>query len=139
MIDENVPQATTIELRQTGFDVQTVVDKMPSASDEDVLNYSIASGRLLVTADSDLNRLVYLNNWHVPDGLILNRDPWPIFTGRLVWALVNHGRENMVMVFGRNEVRATAPLPGRQPSREAVRHQYVKRGFPSHLAMKRHI
>jgi len=59
LVDESTGQATVDYLRQQGFDVFSVAEEMPQASDEEILAQATISDRILVTNDKDFGELIY--------------------------------------------------------------------------------
>jgi len=54
LADENFPLRAVDVLRQEGFDVSSIREIQPGASDEWVLSLCVAEGRALMTLDKDL-------------------------------------------------------------------------------------
>ncbi len=59
LANENFPLPAVRLLREAGVDVETVLDVMPAASDEDVLAYARREQRWIVTFDRDYGDLVF--------------------------------------------------------------------------------
>ncbi len=59
IIDESAGSAVVEYLRQTGHDVIAVHEKIPQATDGDVLALASAENRILVTNDKDFGDLVF--------------------------------------------------------------------------------
>lgn len=58
LTDENVSRAVILGLRQRGVDVLSIPDAgMIAASDEEILSFALAQGRVIFTQDDDFLRL----------------------------------------------------------------------------------
>ena len=72
LLDENIGVITAVRLRKEGYDVVSVLEACPSATDEEVLALAREQERILVTLDRDFGRLVfYYSQRHV--GIIFLR------------------------------------------------------------------
>ncbi len=70
--DESVDRGICLKLRDLGYAVEAIEEILPSIDDDEVLDYTVRSGSILVTADKDFGELVYrLGRIH--DGIILLR------------------------------------------------------------------
>jgi predicted nuclease of predicted toxin-antitoxin system len=58
LADENVSRLVIERLRAPGFDVASVRETMPGASDKDVLDEAASDDRVLVTEDRDFGEPV---------------------------------------------------------------------------------
>ena len=58
LADENVSRLVVERLRAAGFDVASVRETRPGASDKDVIDEADSDGRVLVTEDRDFGELV---------------------------------------------------------------------------------
>lgn len=59
LIDESVDFPVASFLRESGFDVKTVVETAPSLKDRDVLNLANQENRILITNDKDFGQLIF--------------------------------------------------------------------------------
>lgn len=73
LANENVPVEVTEFLRHAGFDVESVLETMPGASDEVVLKRSVVENRILLTFDRDFGELVFRAGKRASSGIILFR------------------------------------------------------------------
>ena len=75
LLDENLPRRTVVLLQSAGHDVVSVLEVARGISDEEVLDYAVREGRILVTLDTDFGRLIYDRDYRLlpPPGLILFR------------------------------------------------------------------
>ena len=75
LLDENLPRRTVGLLQSAGHDVVSVLEVARGISDEEVLDYAVREGRILVTLDTDFGRLIYDRDYRLPPppGLILFR------------------------------------------------------------------
>lgn len=82
LVNENVPRPALLALRTAGVDVESVAERMPSASDADVLAYAATSGRWLITFDRDYGTMVFSRKAPAPAAIIYLRQgayppTWP--------------------------------------------------------------
>jgi predicted nuclease of predicted toxin-antitoxin system len=75
LTDENFPQASVHRLREAGHDVFDVTEKMPGATDIEVLTYAAEDARILLTFDRDYGELIYRQKRPVPKGVVFLRIP----------------------------------------------------------------
>lgn len=73
LANENFPLPAVRLLQEAGVDVQTVLDVMPAASDEDVLAYARREQRWIVTFDRDYGDLVFRKGMPPPPAIIYLR------------------------------------------------------------------
>jgi len=59
LADESCDFAVVRALRGAGYDVMTVRDANPGASDEAVIGLALAQSRILLTEDKDFGRMVF--------------------------------------------------------------------------------
>jgi predicted nuclease of predicted toxin-antitoxin system len=71
--DENIPGDCIGRLRRDGHDVQWIRDTMPGATDEQVIAYAVAEGRLILTLDKDFGDHVFHRGTKAATGIILLR------------------------------------------------------------------
>jgi predicted nuclease of predicted toxin-antitoxin system len=58
LFDEHIPSSTAQELRNRGIEVEAVYEtELQSASDEEIVEYVIETGKVIVTQDSDFLEL----------------------------------------------------------------------------------
>lgn len=60
LLDENIGGIVISSLRETGYDVVSVLETFPGAEDEEVLKKATKENRILVTLDKDFGKLIYL-------------------------------------------------------------------------------
>jgi predicted nuclease of predicted toxin-antitoxin system len=63
LVDECTGTSIAACLRDEGYDVVTVAEVMPQASDRKILNRAVSEGRIVVTNDKDFGQLVYYSGW----------------------------------------------------------------------------
>lgn len=73
LLDENLSLAAARLLREAGHDVTSVEDEAPGASDPDVIALARATGRVLVTFDSDIGEQLFLHGDPAPAGVLYLR------------------------------------------------------------------
>lgn len=79
LADENFLGLAVTALREVGFDVVWVLEDLPGATDEEVLNQSVVQGRTLLTFDYDL--MVVVPDDGPPDRRRLAYERlWPMFS-----------------------------------------------------------
>ena len=73
LTNENFPLPAVRLLREAGLDIETVLDVMPGASDEEVLAYARREQRWIVTFDRDYGELVFRKRMLPPPAIIYLR------------------------------------------------------------------
>ncbi len=73
LADENFPLHALDVLRQNGFDVSSIREIQPGASDEWVLSLCAAEGRTLITLDKDFGDLAFQRRLLAEFGILLFR------------------------------------------------------------------
>lgn len=95
LLDENIGVLVARSLEQGGFDVISVAEVIPGASDNQVIEYARNERRIVVTFDKDFGSLVFqCREEH--QGVILLRlqDETPTYvSGLLTQLLRQHGPE----------------------------------------------
>lgn len=59
MVDESTGAAVVAHLREFGYDVLSVAEEMPRASDTDILERAAREGRIVLTNDKDFGELAF--------------------------------------------------------------------------------
>ncbi len=59
LADENIGVAVVVFLRELGYNVVSIIETSPGASDAEVLRRAYRDRRILVTSDTDFGELVY--------------------------------------------------------------------------------
>jgi predicted nuclease of predicted toxin-antitoxin system len=82
LANENWPRPALLALRAAGMDVQAVAERMPRASDIEVLRHAAADGRWLLTFDRDYGELVFARAVPPPPAIVYLRQEayapdWP--------------------------------------------------------------
>lgn len=73
LANENVPASSIDAARKAGHDVAWVAESAPGATDDAVLQLSLAEGRVLVTFDKDFGEMVFRLGNAASCGVILMR------------------------------------------------------------------
>ena len=73
LANENFPLPAVRVLRDAGVDIQTVLEVMPGASDEEVLAYARRAQRWIVTFDRDYGDLVFRKGLPPPPAIVYLR------------------------------------------------------------------
>jgi predicted nuclease of predicted toxin-antitoxin system len=73
LADENVPAPSVTLLRRTGYDVISVLEERPGASDVEIIRWSAESGRVIITFDRDFGDLIFQRVVAPPAGVIFIR------------------------------------------------------------------
>jgi predicted nuclease of predicted toxin-antitoxin system len=73
LADENVPGAVVSALRDRGYDVVSVRESLPGATDRAVLELAPKELRILITFDRDFGELAYNSMLPATSGIILIR------------------------------------------------------------------
>lgn len=73
LADENFPMPSVSVLREAGHDVQHIGDIAGGSVDEDVVARANATGRILLTFDSDLGTLAIARNRPAHSGIVYFR------------------------------------------------------------------
>lgn len=72
LVDECTGTSVVACLRRAGHDAVAVVDVMPQADDEDILDFAVAEGRIVVTNDKDFGEMIFRSEW-LHRGVVLLR------------------------------------------------------------------
>lgn len=75
LANENWPRPALLVLRAAGLDVQAVGERMPRASDAEVLHHAASEGRWVLTFDRDYGELVFARAVAPPAGAADHRMP----------------------------------------------------------------
>ena len=76
LVDENLHALTAELLRNAGYDVASVLEISPGASDAEVLARAVAEHRVLVTLDKqDFGGLIYRDRLPAPPAVLVFRLP----------------------------------------------------------------
>ncbi len=73
LANENFPVVSFKKLREAGHDVTAVIEIMPGARDEQVLEKAHNESQIILTFDSDYGELVFKRKLPVPAGVIYLR------------------------------------------------------------------
>jgi predicted nuclease of predicted toxin-antitoxin system len=110
LANENFHLASIHFLRNRGYDVESVLEKSPGATDNDVLEWARREGRILLTFDSDYGRLIYESKLPPPIGVVYFRfntsipeEPAEILLQRI--SAEHLSLQGQFTVLRRNEVR----------------------------------
>jgi predicted nuclease of predicted toxin-antitoxin system len=118
LANENFPRASVCRLREAGHDVFDVTERMPGATDTEVLAYAAADARILLTFDRDYGELIYRQKRPVPLGVVYLRIP-PAFPLQAAETLLSMekltglgdwGLEGQFTVINSRDIRQR-PLP----------------------------
>ena len=111
LADESCDFAFTRALRQAGYDVKTITEYMPGASDLKVLESAFEEGRILLTEDKDFGGWVFAHG-RATAGVFLVRYPANMriqMTQAIVELVSEHGaemrRRYVVLEPGRARIR----------------------------------
>ena len=80
LADENISRLVVERLRAAGFDVSSVRETRPGASDKDVLDEAGSDDRVLITEDRDFGELVVRQRLKVRGMILLELDRAPSAT-----------------------------------------------------------
>jgi len=80
LLDENIGLKVYRELRRRGYEVQTVIEELRGASDEEVVRVALNNDKIVVTMDKDFG---YLAQAYNPPGIVLLRLRVPTIRHRL--------------------------------------------------------
>lgn len=110
LANENIPRATVTALRDAGYDVLSVAEKMPGAEDRAILTLAAKEGRTILTFDADYGELIYQKRMAVPAGLVFLRfaPKNPAEPGKLLLMLLEQGGtelEGHFTVLERDRIR----------------------------------
>jgi predicted nuclease of predicted toxin-antitoxin system len=73
LADENFPRPALEALRKAGWDVGSIAEQCPGASDEDVAALCAAQDRILLALDKDFGELVFRRGLPSGIGVVLFR------------------------------------------------------------------
>jgi len=71
LADENIPAPVVAELRRCGFDVQSVAEDQPGATDSTVAALATATGRVLLSEDHDFGELAVRRQIALPGCVLI--------------------------------------------------------------------
>ena len=95
LADESCDFLIVRKLRSADYDVLSVAESFPSASDQQVLEHAIKSGRILLTEDKDFGEWVFAHGEKIK-GVILIRFPGNArkrLGGEIILLIDDHGTE----------------------------------------------
>lgn len=73
LANENLPLATILKLKSSGWDVLSISLDSPSITDEEVMKIAIEEKRTIITFDRDYGTLIYQYGYRPPAGVIYLR------------------------------------------------------------------
>ena len=122
LADENSPLESVQQLRDIGYDVTSVTEEQPGATDRVVLEWAIRDERIILTFDRDYGDLVYRLGLAAPVGLVYLRfDPLtPQEPARRLIDMISAGNltlDGRFTVLARGRVRQR-PLPEEAGTRD---------------------
>ncbi len=66
LLDENIGYLAVLNLRESGYDIVSILEESPGITDQEVLQKAKSEKRIIVTLDGDFGALVYRDsNKHV--------------------------------------------------------------------------
>lgn len=74
LADENVSRLVIERLRHECYDVMSIAETKPGASDETILDAAEADGRILITEDRDFGEMVVRQRLDLPGVILLELD-----------------------------------------------------------------
>jgi len=110
-LDENLPRVVLAILRESGFDVMSVVEeKLGGADDDQILEICGQEGRVLITQDLDFSDVNLLQRSKLPGIIILrlknqSRESVMTVVCRLVPFLINHPPTGKILIVNENRIR----------------------------------
>jgi predicted nuclease of predicted toxin-antitoxin system len=118
LVNENFPRPALIALRAAGVDVGAVSERMPAASDRDVLAHAAADARWLVTVDRDYGELVFARKASVPPAILYLRQgtyapSWPAEVVLAALARADFVAGHLVVASGTTLRRRALPATSR--------------------------
>jgi predicted nuclease of predicted toxin-antitoxin system len=108
LANENFPLPSTVLLHNNGQDIIDVADIMPSAPDNEVLQYAYQEKRIILTFDSDYGELIY--RFKMPSsGVVYFRfiPTTPLEPAEMIlqWLSANIPLANQFTIAKRNKIR----------------------------------
>ena len=73
LANENFPVSSIKKLRQAGIDIDAIIEMMPGAKDQQVLDSAYKTGRIILTFDRDYGELIFRHELPVPAGVVYFR------------------------------------------------------------------
>ncbi|MBS0305078.1 MAG: DUF5615 family PIN-like protein [Proteobacteria bacterium] len=115
LANENWPRPALSALRAAGLDIQAVAERMPGASDAEVLRHAAAQGRWVLTFDRDYGELVFARSVPPPPAIVYLRQgayapDWPARVVLDLLLRVDWVSGHLVVVDGRSVRRRALPL-----------------------------
>lgn len=95
LADENIERELIDDLRNAGFEVDSVRESRVGASDEDVLQFAVSTNAIVMTHDSDFGDLVFRFRLESCGVLLLRFStlPLPALSERIIEVLTKHADE----------------------------------------------
>ena len=114
LANENFPRPALLALRAAGVDVESVGERMPSASDADVLAYAATNGLWLVTFDRDYGELVFARRAPAPPAILYLRQgayppAWPAEAVLAALEQADFVAGHLVVIAGQSVRRRALP------------------------------
>jgi predicted nuclease of predicted toxin-antitoxin system len=114
LANENFPRPALLALRAAGVDVESVSERMPPASDADVLAHATAAKRWLVTFDRDYGELVFARKAPSPPAIVYLRQgayppAWPAEAVLAALGRPDFVEGHLVVIAGRSVRRRVLP------------------------------
>lgn len=70
LADENIPLGSVLYLKRMNYDIVSILEKSPGITDEEVIEYSNRSERIIITLDKDFGSLFFKKNIKIKSGII---------------------------------------------------------------------
>jgi predicted nuclease of predicted toxin-antitoxin system len=114
LANENWPRPALLALRAAGLDVQAVGERMPRASDAEVLHHAASEGRCVLTFDRDYGELVFARAVAPPPAIVYLRQgvyapDWPASVVLNLLPRADWVAGHLVVVAGRSVRRRALP------------------------------
>ncbi|MFG0275271.1 MAG: DUF5615 family PIN-like protein [Phycisphaerales bacterium] len=114
LADENIPASTIAKCRTAAIDIDSVRDRSPGATDEQVIHIAASESRVILTFDKDFGAMVFGLGASRAPGIILIRMPMmqpDLLADRVVKALLSRDDwDGAFSVIESDRIRMT-PLP----------------------------
>ena len=114
LVNENWPRPALLARRSAGLDVQAVVERMPGATDAEVLRLASDENRWVLTFDRDYGELVFARSVPPPPAIVYLRQgayapEWPARVVHDLLSLADWVDGHLVVVTGRGLRRRRLP------------------------------
>ena len=94
LANENFPAPSIVLLREAGFEVRSILETLPSITDEAVIREAIEGNLIILTFDKDYGEIIFRQGLPAPPAIIFFRAKGasPQWSGTRLLELLSAGR-----------------------------------------------